>query len=95
MSGRLTELAERQARLRLKSAVQRQQLGALVDSIDSRIRTVDRGLASARGFLQKPAVLAGGATFALLIGPRRVLRLAGQAVLVFAAARRLLRLVRL
>lgn len=94
MSERTRNLAARRSHLLLKSAAQRRQLGALVRSIDARIGTVDRGLTSARGFLQKPAVMAGGAALALFVGPRRVLRLAGQAVLFFAAARRLLRLVR-
>ncbi len=88
------ELAQRRVRLELRSAVQRRQLGELVESIDSRIRGVDQGLLKARHFLQRPAVLAGGAALSLVIGPRRVLRLAGQAVLLFAAARRLLRFVR-
>jgi hypothetical protein len=94
MSDHTHDLAERRARLLLKSAAQRQQLGTLVRAIDSRIGAVDRGLTSARGFLKQPAILAGGAALALVVGPRRVLRLAGQAVLFFAAARRLLRLVR-
>lgn len=94
MSEHGEELAERRARLELRSAVQRRQLGELVEAIDSRIRGVDHGLTSVRRFLQRPAVIAGGAALTLVIGPRRVLRLAGQSVLFFAAARRLLRLIR-
>ena len=94
MRKRLSELQERRALLEQKSAQQRQQLGAAVDEIDSRIRRVEGGLGTARKFLQRPAVLAGGAALGLLVGPRRALRLAGQAALVVAAARRLLRFVR-
>jgi len=94
MRKRLSELQERRALLEQKSAQQRQQLGAAVDEIDSRIRRVEGGLGSARKFLRRPAVLAGGAALGLLVGPRRALRLAGQAALVVAAARRLLRFVR-
>jgi hypothetical protein len=94
MRKRLSELQERRALLERKSALQRQQLGAAVDEIDSRIRRVEGGLGTARKFLQRPAVLAGGAALGLLVGPRRALRLAGQAALVVAAARRLLRFVR-
>jgi hypothetical protein len=94
MSQRLSRLQERRALLQQKAALQRQQLGSAVEEIDSRIRRVEAGLGSARKFLQRPAVLAGGAALGLLVGPRRALRLAGQAALVVAAARRLLRFVR-
>lgn len=94
MTKRVGELQERRALLEQKSALQRQQLGSAVDEIDSRIRRVEGGLGSARRFLKRPAVLAGGAALGLLVGPRRALRLAGQAALVIAAARRLLRYVR-
>jgi hypothetical protein len=94
MSKRLSQLQERRALLEQKSALQRLQLGAAVDEIDSRIRRVEGGLGSARKFLRRPAVLAGGAALGLLVGPRRALRLAGQAALVIAAARRVLRFVR-
>lgn len=94
MNKRLSELQERRALLEQKSALQRRQLGIAVDEIDSRIRRVEGGFGSARKFLQRPAVLAGSAALGLLVGPRRALRLAGQAALVVAAARRLLRFVR-
>lgn len=94
MSKRVGELQERRALLAQKSALQRQQLGSAVDEIDSRIRRVEGGVGTARRFLKRPAVLAGGAALGLLFGPRRALRLAGQAALVIAAARRLLRYVR-
>lgn len=94
MTKRFGELQERRALLEQKSALQRHQLGSAVDEIDSRIRRVEGGLGSARRFLKRPAVLAGGAALGLLVGPRRALRLAGQAALVIAAARRLLRYVR-
>lgn len=94
MSKRLGELQERRALLQRKSAAQRQELGAAVEEIDVRIRRIEGGIGSARKFLHRPAVLAGGAALGLLVGPRRALRLAGQAALVIAAARRLLRFVR-
>jgi hypothetical protein len=94
MTKRFGQLQERRALLEHKSALQRRQLGSAVEEIDSRIRRVEGGLGTARKFLQRPAVLAGGAALGLLVGPRRALRLAGQAALVIAAARRLLRFVR-
>lgn len=94
MSKRLSALEERRALLQQKSDLQRRQLGSAVEEIDSRIRSVEGGLGSVRNFLKRPAVLAGGAALGLLVGPRKALRLAGQAALVIAAARRLLRFVR-
>lgn len=94
MSKRLRGLEERRALLQRKAAAQRQQLSEAVEEIDARVRRVEGGFGSVRKFLHRPAVLAGGAALGLLVGPRRALRLAGQAALVIAAARRLLRFVR-
>jgi hypothetical protein len=90
----LSELEERRALLLQKSAAQRQQLGMAVEEIDSRVRRVEGALGSARKFVQRPAILAGGAALGLLVGPRKALRLAGQAALMIAAVKRLLRFVR-
>ena len=94
MSKRLGQLQERRAMLEQKSAVQRQRLAAALEEIDARVRRVEVGLGSARKFLQRPAVLAGGAALGLLLGPGKALRFAGQAALLIEAARRLLRFVR-
>ena len=90
-----TELQTRRAKLQLRAEAERQRLGDAVESIDSRIRSAEQGLGKAGMLLKRPAVLASGAVIGLLVGPRRALRLAGQAMLVVAAARRLLRYVRL
>jgi YqjK-like protein len=95
MSDRIRQLKERRELLELKSAMQRRQLGLAVESIDARIRPVEQVFGRARTLVQRPAVIAGGAVLALLIGPRRLLRIAGHGVLAVAAARRLLRFVRL
>jgi len=87
-------LEERRALLQQKAAAQRTQLAAAIEEIDSRVRRVEGGLGTARQFLKRPAVLAGGAALGLIVGPKRAIRLAGQAALVIAAARRLLRYVR-
>lgn len=94
MSERGKNLAQRRAGLQLRAAAQRRQLGQLFESIDSRVRTVDQGIVNARSFLRRPALLMGGAAVALLVGPRRILRLAGQSVLLVGTVRRLLRYVR-
>lgn len=89
------ELAERRAQLQRRADAQRRLLGAIVDSIDERLGSADRGLNTAKRFVQRPALLAGAAVLGLLVGPRRFAKLAGQGVLLAAAARRLLRHVRL
>ncbi len=95
MSDHLSELQQRRAMLEIKSASQRQQLGAAVGSIEARLSGIEQGVGKARKLLQRPAVLAGGAVLGLLIGPRRLLRLAAQGTLAFAAVKKLLKYVRI
>jgi hypothetical protein len=88
MNDRLAELADRRTRLQLKAAAQRAQLGVAMESIESRVRTVDNVLLKVRPLLRKPVLLAGGAALALFIGPGRLLKMAGRAMLLITAARR-------
>ncbi len=85
----LTELAEHRLQLQQQAAAQRQQLAMHVNTIEARIRGVDQGLLNVRNFLQRPAVLAGGAALALCMGPRRALQLLGKAMKLMLAARRM------
>jgi len=94
MKDHLVELADRRRQLLLKSAAQREQLGAAMESIESRVRTVDNVLVKARPFLRKPVLLVGGAALVWFIGPGRLLRMAGRAALLLSAARRLMGMVR-
>ncbi len=61
-----------------------------MDSLDERIRSVDHGIGTVRGFVQKPVILAGGAALLWFLGPRRALRWAGSAAFLIPLARRLL-----
>lgn len=94
MSARSRELAERRASLELRSAAQRAQLAELVNNVDTRLTAVDRGIDSARHFIRQPAVIIGSLVLAAVVGPKRIVRYAGQGLLAVAAVRRLLRLVR-
>lgn len=90
MKHRLTELAQRRARLTQKAAAQRAQLGQHLHAIESRFGVVDQGILKVRGLLQQPVLLAGGAALAMFLGPMRALRLVGKAALMITAARRVL-----
>ena len=94
MKDHLMELADRMAHLQRKAAAQRQQLGAAMEGIESRVRAVDGVLLKVRPFVRRPMLLAGGAALALFIGPSRLLRVAGKAMFLFSAARRLMGLIR-
>ncbi len=88
MKQHLRTLADRRASLQRKAAAQRAQLGIAMQPIESGVRTVDNVLLKVRPFVGKPVLLVGGAALALFIGPRRMLRLAGRAMLLVATARK-------
>lgn len=90
MSDHQTDLAERRAQLQRKAARQRAQLGAHVQAVEARFRSVDGGLRSARRLLGKPALLAGSAALLFFVGPLRTLGMLGRATLLISTARRLM-----
>lgn len=94
MSERVHELAERQAELQLRCAVQRRAIAHEVQSIETRFDAVDRVVGTARGWLLNPAVIAAGTIALLMLGRVGGLRLLGRTVLLAAAARRLLQAVK-
>lgn len=75
--------------LRLRIAAQRQQLGAQLGAIESRLSGIDHRLAQARDFLRSPVALSAGVALVLAVGPRRLLRSAGKALMTFATLRRM------
>jgi hypothetical protein len=93
MSERQRELAERRRALRAQSAIQREHLGRTVEDIESRLVGIDRGIEIARTVIRKPVVLAVGIGLVALIGPRRLLRIAGRSAVLFATGRRVMRLL--
>ena len=94
MKDHLMDLADRRTQLQLKAAAQREQLVFAMESIESRVRTVDSVLIKARPFLRKPVLLVGGAALLWFIGPGRLLKMAGRAALLISAGRRLMGFVR-
>ncbi len=97
MSERARALAERNATLRLRCAVQRRAVADGVQAVESRLQSVDRIVTLARGVVLHPAVIAVGVVALVLIGRARgagALRLISRGLLLVAAARRVLRLAK-
>jgi hypothetical protein len=91
MRGHLLELANRRRDLQLKAAAQRRELGEHVGDIQARCAGVDRGYLRVRNLLRKPVVLAGGAALLYVLGPGRLMSLAGKTTLLVSMARRFMR----
>ena len=94
MSGRTRELAERRAALQLRCALQRHAVAGEVGSILARFESVDRVAGAARGILLRPAVIVTGAIALVVLARAGKLGLLSRALLLAAAARRLLRLAK-
>jgi len=93
-SERFNQLTARHSNLRLRSAVQRRQLGETMDDIEHHLSGVDRGIAVARRVAKHPAVIVGGVALFALIGPRRLARWATRGVLMYSTAKRFINLRR-
>lgn len=94
MSARELELAARRKALCEESALQREFLGRATHDIENRLAGLDRGIELARRVVKKPVVLAGGLAIIALVGPSRLLRLAGKSAVLFASGRRAMRLLK-
>jgi hypothetical protein len=93
MSERQRELAARREALRGEAALQREFLGRAVQDVESRLVGLDRGIDIVRRVASKPVVLAGGIALIALIGPRRLLSVAGKSAMLFATGRRVMRML--
>lgn len=94
MSDRLRELAERQAELKRRCADQRQSVAREVGALEVRFGAVDRVAGLVRSTLLHPAAIAVGVAVLLTVGRVRGLRLIGRALLLSAAARRLVQAIK-
>ena len=94
MSDRARELAERQTELQLRCEMQRALVANEVAALEHRFESVDRAAGLARRVLLHPATIAAGVIALLTIGRVGGFRLLGRAILLGAAARRLLLTVR-
>lgn len=91
MSERLDELAERQRVLQARCAAQRSAVAQEVRAVEARFDSVDRLAGFARNTVLHPTVVVAAVVGLLTIGRARGLQLIGRALLLSAAARRLLR----
>lgn len=90
MSERVRELTERQRRLEARCAAQRRAIADEVRAVEERFGAFDRVAGLARSQLLRPAVVVAGVLALLMIGRVRGVRFIGRALLLGAAARRLL-----
>jgi len=87
-------LAVRREALRAHCAVQRIHLGDETRHIEAKLANVDRAIHVVRRLAQQPVLIAGGLALLALIGPRRIVRLAGRGAVLFTTGSRVLRLMR-
>lgn len=93
-SQRFHQLSAKHSNLRLRSAVQRRQLGSTMNEIEHHLSGLDRGLGAAQRLIKNPAVLIGGVAVVALIGPKRLMRWVSRGALIYTTARRFIRLRR-
>jgi hypothetical protein len=94
VSERFNQLSAKHSNLRLRSAVQRRQLGSTLNEIEHHLSGLDRGIGAAQRLAKNPAVLIGGVAVVALIGPKRLMRWVSRGALIYTTARRFLRLRR-
>lgn len=91
MSARAEELARRRRALQERCEQQRRELGLAALTLEHQLATVDRGIELIRRLTTSPIVI--GAVFAILalVGPARLFRWTGHALVVATAFKRLSR----
>jgi hypothetical protein len=94
MSDRLLQLAARREALRAESALQRDHMGGLAREIRTRLSGIDRSIDVVRTVAAKPAVIAGAVAVLALIGPRRLIRIAGRSAMFLTAGSRVIKMLR-
>ncbi len=90
MSNRLRELAERRTRLQLRCASQRNELEDLIGQIEAPIHRIDNVILRVRDFARRPPVMLGALATVFLIGPRKLMRVAGKTWFWISTARSLI-----
>ena len=90
MSARQRELAARREALRAEATLQREFLSSAAVDLQTRLVSLDRGIAIARQVVSKPLVVAGGVALIALIGPRRLLSFASRSAFVVSAGRKVM-----
>jgi hypothetical protein len=94
-SERFNQLAAKHSNLRLRSAVQRRELGSTMKDIEHHLSGLDRGIGAAQRWVKNPAVIVSAVALVALVGPKRLLGWASRGALVYSTAKRLMRLRRM
>jgi len=90
MSSRQRELAARREALRTEATLQREFLSNAAIDLQTRLVSLDRGIAIAKQVVSKPLFVAGGVALVALIGPRRLLSFASRSAFLVSAGRRVM-----
>jgi hypothetical protein len=88
MSERFDQLTARHNALLERCELQRMHLARTTQDIERRLGRVDRGVAVVRRLTRNPVLVVGGVAVIALIGPRRLLRLASEALVFYPAVKR-------
>jgi ElaB/YqjD/DUF883 family membrane-anchored ribosome-binding protein len=95
VKARALELARRREALLARSSAQRAVLAAAADHISGRLDRIDQRINSVRRFLQRPWLLLGVVAAAgLLLGPRKMVRIATRGAVWVNTVQRVAQLVR-
>lgn len=90
MSQRLRELAERRVRLQLRCASQRDELEYVIAQIEAPAHRIDNALIQLQDFFRRPAVMLGALATLFVVGPRKLMRMAGKSWFWLSTIRRLI-----
>jgi YqjK-like protein len=91
VSTRTDELANKRRRLQLRCAVERLTIADLTADIEARLGKVDGIVSLLRRLVKHPLTAAAAVSAVTWFGPWRLLRWAGQGMLVFNAVKKLRR----
>lgn len=94
MSERSNYLRVRCEQLRAHAAVQRIHLADETRQLEARLVNVDRVINVVCGAARQPLLIAAGLGLLALLGPGRVIRVAGKCAMMLATGSRVLRLMR-
>jgi hypothetical protein len=94
MSERLDALARRRAELQRRCAMDRQRVLQGIHDLEQPLLGVDRGIQSVQRFAKRPLTIATGIALMIGVGPRRLTKLMSRGVVISAAVKRILSLVR-
>ena len=94
MSERFDQLSAKHRALLERCALQRAHVAQTAGKIDTQLGAVDRKVAAVRRIARNPALIVGGIALVALLGPKRLLRFASQALVFYPTILRVAHTVR-